>query len=263
MRCVQCGDPHPVPLPGRLPNRRRHACRACGAVFRAIPVVLRSVAGDPLEPYLPARMIRWLRERGDDGPPDRAAMNRWYQEFDAFVAKARTDDAAAALLAEISEIPLADLPAKPPAFSQVCAALHATCYDLPLAEARLAPGDPWAAERLAHVRAWFAGPGRPATWPAAPPAEPPDPELVAGLLPLPERLESAQVRALFSALFQVERGPSLAGVLGRFGAAEIEDALRAYLRDGSRPLRDRVLADLPAGQPAEQPAGLLAGQDAG
>ncbi|MEU6711324.1 hypothetical protein ABZ897_07550 [Nonomuraea sp. NPDC046802] len=192
-------------------------------------------------------MIRWIRDSGDDGPLDRETMARWYQQFDALVAKARSDATAHELLAEISEIPVGDLPAKSPAFPQVCAALHATCYDLRLAEARLAPGNPWAAERLAHVRAWFAGPGRAATWLAAPPAGPPEPELVARLLPLPDRFESAQIRTLFSALFQVDRGPSPSGVLDRFGAEAVEAALRSYAREGSRPLRDQVLADLDAG----------------
>ncbi|SES96017.1 hypothetical protein [Nonomuraea wenchangensis] len=242
VRCVQCGDPHPVRLRGR-----RRSCRSCGAVFRAAPVVPRSVAGDPLEPYLPARMVRWIRDNDDDAAPDRAAMTRWYREFDALVARARTDESAAGLLAEVSEVPAGELPAKPVAFPQVCAALHATCYDLRLARERLAPDDPWAAERLGHVRAWFAGPGRADTWAAGPPVAAPDPEAVRKLLPLPERFESGPLRTFFAALFQVERGPSPTGVLERFGAEAVEDALRAWLRDGSYPLRERVIADLDAG----------------
>ncbi|MFI7128842.1 hypothetical protein ACIBQ1_24280 [Nonomuraea sp. NPDC050153] len=242
MRCVQCGDPHPTRLRGR-----RRSCRSCGAVFLEVPVAPRSVADDPLVPYLPARMIRWIRDNDDDRPLDRATLTSWYQEFDALVLRARTDDTAAGLLAEISEISAGDLPTRPPAFPQVCAALHATCYDLRLAEARLAPGDSWTAERLAHVRAWFAGPGRAATWLAAPPAASPDREAVARLLPLPDRFESARLRTFFSALFQVDRGPSPIGVLDRFGAESVEAALRTYLRDGSRPLREQVVADLDAG----------------
>ncbi|MCF6473328.1 hypothetical protein FAF44_33830 [Nonomuraea sp. MG754425] len=241
MRCVQCGDPYLARLRGR-----RRSCRSCGAVFLAAPAVPRPVDGDPLGPYLPARMIRWIHDNDDERPLDRDTLTRWYREFDALVARARTDDTAAGLLAELSEIPAGDLPAKPAAFPQVCAALHATCYDLRLAEARLAPGDPWAAERLAHVRAWFAGPGRAATWLAAPQAAPPDPESVERLLPLPERFESGPLRTLFSALFQVERGPSPTGVLDRFGAERVEAALRAHLRDGSHPLREQVTADLDA-----------------
>ncbi|MFI6387560.1 hypothetical protein [Nonomuraea sp. NPDC050540] len=239
MRCLQCGDPHPSDL-----GRQRYSCRACGAVYRAVPSAPRPVAGDPLVPYLPARMIRWIRDHDDRSPLDRETLARWYKEFDALIAKARTDEAVRAHVEEISEIPLDDLPAKPPAFSKVCAALHATCYDLALAQGRLGPS---AAERLAHVRAWLAGPGRPATWTAARPSEPPAREHVEALLPLPDTFEAAQVRTFFTALFGMERGPSLTGVLDRFGPEQVESALRAYLRDGSRPLRERVLADLDAG----------------
>ncbi|MFI6298003.1 hypothetical protein ACIBEJ_40880 [Nonomuraea sp. NPDC050790] len=238
MRCLQCGDPHPVPL-----GRRRYSCRACGAVYRAVPSAPRPVEGDPLVPYLPARMIRWVRDNDDRSPLDRETLARWYKEFDALVAKARTDEAVRAHVEEISEIPLDLLPAKPPPFPKVCAALHATCYDLALAGKRL---DPSAAERLSHVRAWLAGPGRPSTWTAAPPSDP-DAEHVRALIPLPDTFDAAQVRTFFCALFGVEKGPSLPGVLDRFGPEQVDAALRAYLRDGSRPLLDRVLADLDAG----------------
>lgn len=67
---------------------------------------------------------------------------------------------------------------------------------------------------------------------------------MAALLPMPETLTGPQVRTFFAALFGVERGPSLPGVLDRFGPDRVADALRAYLRDGDRPLLREVLAEL-------------------
>lgn len=242
MRCLQCGHPHPSHL-----GKDRYSCRSCEAVFRAVPAELPAVDGDPLSAYLPARMVRWVRAQDGPDTPDRETISRWYKEFDALVAKARSHQDAQAAFDEVSEVPLDRLPAKPPPFSKVCAALHATCYDVQLAAARLGTDDPMVAERVGHLRRWLAGPGRATTWPAAPPAAEPAPEAVKDLVPLPETFTGDQVRAFFAALFQVDKGPSVPGVLDRFGKEQVEQALLAYLHTGARPLRDAVLADLDAG----------------
>lgn len=209
---------------------------------------LASVDGDPLSAYLPARMVRWVRAQADPGVPDRVALARWYKDFDALVARARSSAAERAAFEAVSEVPLDALPAKPPAFSKVCAALHATCYDVNLAVARLGGPDPaFAAERAGHLRRWLAAEGRATTWLEASPADDPAPEAVKELLPLPESFAAAQVRVFFAALFRVERGPSISGTLDRFGAERVEQALRVYLENGARPLRDAVLEEMDAG----------------
>lgn len=236
MTCVQCGHPHPHRI-----GRRRYSCRACGAVFRrgAPRDPFASTEGDPLAAYMPARMVRWVRAQGEASPtPDRVAMARWYKGFDAFVARARADAAERADFERLSEVPLEDLPAKPPAFPQVCAALHASCYSSELAEAKVGH-----AERVGHARAWLAAAGRSTTWLEARPAADPPHDAVKELLPLPSSFSAAQVSTLFSALFQVERGPSLPGVLA-LGVEPISLALAAYLETGERPLLDTVRASL-------------------
>ncbi|WP_336204408.1 hypothetical protein [Nonomuraea sp. LPB2021202275-12-8] len=253
MTCVQCGHPHPALIARRL-RPARYSCRSCGAVFRAGPEPapgpeperFAPVDGDPLAAFMPARMVRWVRETGGDIPagPDRVTLARWYKDFDALVAGARTSAEARAAVERVSEVPLDALPAKPPAFSKVCGALHATCYDPGLAVARLGQDEPFVAERVGHLRRWLATAGRSTTWPAAPESPPPARDAVEGLLTLPDSFTTDQVRTLFCALFGVDKGPSVPGVRDRFGDERIRQALLAYLETGDRPLRRAVLAEL-------------------
>lgn len=268
MTCVQCGHPHPSLIRRRL-RPARYSCRSCGAVFPpgAIPAAHSAPGsavgpaagreppaapqGDPLAAFMPARMVRWVREEAGQAPvpdaPDRATLARWYKDFDALVVAARTSAEARAALERVSEVPLDLLPARPPAFSKVCAALHATCYDAGLAASRLAGQDPvLVAERVGHLRRWLATAGRSTTWLEAPPSPAPAAESVEELLKPPESFTTEQVRALFCALFGVDKGPSVPGVRDRFGDDRIREALLAYLRTGARPLRDAVAADLAA-----------------
>lgn len=283
MTCVQCGHPHPALIARRL-RPIRYSCRSCGAVFRPAPPPapgslltpglpsppgssrapgsssgpgsslapgsssapgarrLVSVDGDPLAAYMSAPMVRWVRESAGESPdaPDRATLARWYKGFDALVAGAATSAESRAVVERVSDVPLA----VPPAFSQVCAALHATCYDPGLALARLGRTEPFVVERVGHLRRWLATAGRPTTWLAAPEAPPPARQAVEGLLTLPESFTTDQVRALFCALFGVDKGPSLPGVRARFGDERIHQALLTYLETGDRPLRHVVAADL-------------------
>jgi hypothetical protein len=247
MTCVQCGHPHPALIARRL-RPVRYSCRSCGAVFRPGPPPapgprrLASVAGDPLAAYLSAPMVRWVRQSAGESPdaPDRATLARWYKGFDALVAGAATSAESRAAVERVSEVPL-DVP---PAFSQVCAALHATCYDPGLALARLGRTEPFVAERVGHLRRWLATAGRSTTWLAAPEAPPPAGQAVEGLLTLPESFTTDQVRTLFRALFGVDKGPSVPGVRARFGDERIRQALLTYLETGDRPLRRAVADDL-------------------
>lgn len=268
MTCVQCGHPHPA-LITRFPRRPRYSCRSCGAVFRPGPLLEPEppapVAGDPLAAFMPERMVRWVREQGaTDDAPDRATLARWYKEFDALVAAAASDPRARAVLGRVSEIPADRLPARLPAFSKVCAALHATCYDARLAGERLGGGDdPFVAERIGHLRRWLATAGRVTTWLEAPPAPPPEPGIVTSLLTMEGSFTREQAAAFFTALFGVDKGPSIPGVRARFGDERIHEALRAYLESGARPLRDIVAADLDAARDAEPSTGRDAGSGGG
>lgn len=251
MTCVQCGHPYPA-LITRFPRRPRYSCRSCGAVFRPgprpEPEPPNPVGADPLAAFMPERMVRWVREQGPaPDAPDRAALSRWYREFDALVAAAGSDPAARAAVARVSEVPAERLPAKLPAFSKVCAALHATCYDARLAAERLAGGDdPFVTERVRHLRNWLATAGRATTWLEAPPAPPPEPGTVESLLTMEGSFTREQAAAFFTALFGVDKGPSIPGVRARFGDERVREALRSYLESGARPLRDAVAAELDA-----------------
>ncbi|MGN9781640.1 hypothetical protein ACTMTF_09450 [Nonomuraea sp. ZG12] len=249
MTCVQCGHPHPALIARRL-RPVRYSCRSCGAVFRPGPPPtpgrprLAPVDGDPLAAYLPAPMVRWVRQSAGEIPaaPDRATLARWYKGFDALVAGAAASAESRTAVERVSDVPL-DVS---PAFSQVCAALHATCYDPALALARLGRDEPFVAERVGHLRHWLATAGRSTTWLEAAEAPPPAREAVEDLLTLPESFTTDQVRALFRALFGVDKGPSVPGVRARFGDERIRQALLAYLETGERPLRRTVADDLDA-----------------
>ncbi|GAA3545569.1 hypothetical protein GCM10022419_027280 [Nonomuraea rosea] len=254
MTCVQCGHPHPA-LITRRPRRARYSCRSCGAVFRPGPMPeqpasLRPASApalpDPLAEFMPGHMVRWVRAQGQvPDAPDRATLARWYQDFDALAAAASSSPEARAAVERVGALDLP--PAKIPAFSKVCGALHAACYDPRLAAARLGAQDaPPVLERVAHLRHWLATAGRSTTWLAAPAAAPPAPEAVETLLPLPDAFTAEQVRTLFCALFGVEKGPSLPGVRERFGDDRIHEALRSYLKTGDRPLRAAVADELDA-----------------
>jgi len=217
--------------------------------FDPEPAGYASTDGDPLLEFMPARMVRWVREGREPVPdlPDRTVLTRWYKDFDALVARARSSAEERAVVERVSEVPPDLLPARPPAFSKVCAALHATCYDSELAASRLAGQDPdFVAERVGHLRRWLATAGRSTTWLEAAAAADPAPEAVEELLSSSGSFTEEQVRTFFSALFGVERGPSLPGVRDRFGEERIRRALLAYLETGARPLREAVLDELDA-----------------
>ncbi|NRQ38329.1 hypothetical protein HII36_41855 [Nonomuraea sp. NN258] len=244
MSCVQCGHPHPTLI--RRPLRpARYSCRSCGALYRPGPTPDgdEPAGADPLSAYLTEPMLRWVRAQPAIGPdaPDRETISRWYKEFDAFVAKAKSSAAARAAFEQVVRLPPERLPAKPPAFAKVCAVLHATCYDAELAAARLPGADrAYVAERVAGVRRWLAGPGRDTTWPAAPAVPGPGAEAVRELLSLWPDFPPERVATLFVALFGVADGPSLPGVRERFGDDGIREALLAHLATGERPLRQAV-----------------------
>ncbi|MEV0400961.1 hypothetical protein [Actinoallomurus sp. NPDC050550] len=264
--CAQCGRPGPDVI--RLRRRTvRYSCRSCGAVISArradveagrglwrrdAAPRLAPVDGDPLLAFMPPRMVRWLRE-GDQKPaeaPDRRTLTRWYAEFDRFTAQARDSAEARKSFARLSEVPLDELPMKPTPFTKVIGALNASFYDADAAVAHLVAqgNDPGTAvERTRHAHRWFTTEGRPATWIDA--EAPPEPDLVrvkALLEPggLAEGLRGEQVGVFFAVLFGVAKGPSARSVVETFSVPRVEAAVRAYLENGARPLRDAVLAAL-------------------
>ncbi|MFG2005177.1 hypothetical protein ACGFNU_39140 [Spirillospora sp. NPDC048911] len=199
-------------------------------------------AVDP--PFMPAAMVRWLRER-DAGAaePDKDTLTRWYNEFDASHSPDR----------------------RPPKFTKVLGALNATCFDAEHAVRRLLPATPAGTvskdetvreraaqeavvrERVRCALAWLATPaGRKSTWLAAAVADP-DPAEAAALLALDDLVHGVRhgySQTFRAALFNVKKGPSADDVIAQFGEDVVRAALRAHLDDGSRPLLDAVRARL-------------------
>jgi hypothetical protein len=242
--CLQCGrDLADVVALSR--GRARVSCRACGAVTlqRRSRLRLRSGSGvtraaTPVEmrpepalaPYVSAEVIEWMRETGRDRRPagvDKASLYRVWKEFD----RAHGDRAV-------------------PSFGEVVGRLHAHCYDETAVVAELAPEpetEPLVAERVGAARRWLAGPGRDHCWIArGHDGEAVDRAVLDGVLAAGDALDAAQRQALFGAVFGTQGGPPTRALFDRFGVDTIHAAVREHLRDGSRPLREPVLAALGA-----------------
>lgn len=132
-----------------------------------------------------------------------------------------------------------------PAMSRVVGLLQRRCYD----RARVVEELGGAAERVAYARRWLAGPGRDWAWIVAGVPENGPPDVPAGAVESAiDRLRtegtwpSEDARALVTALFGIEGGgPGPRHLLETFPADQLATALRAYLTDGTRPLRTLVL----------------------
>jgi hypothetical protein len=260
--CPQCDRPDADVL-ALTARRVRYSCQCCGAVITVATRARlrprgRITTADPLTLFMPVRMVRWLRWRYPDAEPayepDKATLIRWYGEFDGFVRKARNSADLRADHAEITRVPLDPRSAALPKFSRVLTVLSATCYDVDVAMGPLVPAaaeTEYAAmvrERICHALAWYSATGRADAWITAPDGlTDADPAVVGALLEpdaLASDLSGARLRAFFAALFGVPQGPSPRHVVAQFSAERVQAALRSYLDDGSRPLREVVLNHL-------------------
>lgn len=278
--CDQCGRLGVDVL--RMTSRRiRCSCRACGAVFTSDdPSRVRPIeqawlpapapaGADALTTLLPERMVAWLRVNVDAADlvdePDRAALYDWYARYDDFVRRARTSAKARALYDQTSDVALEQVPVKLPSIGHVVDALHRSCYDQERALASVLERGPQdddphyrvhVRERVSSAARWLSSAGgRPYRWideSVQPEPGSPDPAAVRALLE-PGALEGPRDwernRLLTGALFGTARGPSPSSLIAQFSPERIEQALRAYVEDGTRPLRDEVLAFVRAAAP--------------
>ena len=184
-----------------------------------------------------------VRESAGESPdaPDRATLARWYKGFDALVAGAATSAESRAVVERGQRRP-------PRRAARVLPRCAPPCT--PPATTPASPWPGWACRALrGRTRRPPPSAGSP---PRAGPRpgsrrprrrRPPD-RRSRVCCTLPESFTTDQVRALFCALFGVDKGPSLPGVRARFGDERIHQALLTYLETGDRPLRHVVAADL-------------------
>jgi hypothetical protein len=192
-------------------------------------------------------MARWLRLRyaGEDLvlPVDRVTIERWYAEFDQFVLAARD---SATVRDGYDEI-IAELPEPVLDFTKVVTALMAACFDVEVALRRLGEGD-LVRERMEHARRWISTGGVAGTWLGdGQVLLDPDRELAARLLEpgaLTGRFDRPRSVALSRALFGIERAPQVRLLVEQFSEERLQNWIGIHLADGSRPLRERILASL-------------------
>jgi hypothetical protein len=202
---------------------------------------------DPLTAVMTLPMARWLRLRypAEDLvlPVDKATIKRWYLEFDEFVQGARNSAIVRSSYDEIS----AELPDPVLDFTKVVTALTTACFDVEVALRRLGEGD-LVRERMEHARNWIATGGVGGTWfDDGRGLREPDRELVAQLLEpgaLAGRFDQPRSVALSRALFGTDRAPKVLLLIEQFSEERLQDWIGVYLADGSRPLRERILASL-------------------
>lgn len=255
--CRQCGRDGVTTVVRLGPRRARYWCARCGAVVSTsdlaavrrhhepgppVPPEPPTTAEDPLLDVMPAEMVAWLR-RTTARPPTRDALDKsaMYQAY------ARWDRASGSTL---------------PTFPAAVGALHERCYATEAALAALrgpheaageAAGEAAVRERVEHARRWLATEGRSSCWLVSRLVDghtvDPAPEDVRRLLPevgTAREWSRDETWAVRAALFGTDGGPHVRHVLSVFPADEVRDALAAWLRDGSRPLRSKALAALDA-----------------
>ncbi|MEO5877062.1 MAG: hypothetical protein ABIS86_17905 [Streptosporangiaceae bacterium] len=250
-RCLQCGRPG-VDVIGVGARRVRYSCGRCGAVVTSrrseLPGPERAADGDPLTAVMTVPMARWLRREHPGAdlalPADRTTIERWYSEFDQFVQAACGSPSVRARFEEISEAP----PRPVLDFPRTVTALMTACFDVEVALRRL-PQEDAVRERMEHARNWVATGGLDSTWLGGRPALETDPEVARRLLEpgaLTGRFDRARSIALSRALFGVDRCPQVRLLVEQFSEQCLQEWIGVHLSDGSRPLRDRVLASLAA-----------------
>jgi hypothetical protein len=250
VRCLQCGRPGADVIAARL-RKVRCSCEHCGAVITSPRSELRAPAAaavdDPLTAVMTPSMARWLRSRYPREelvlPVDRVTIELWYAEFDQFVMAARE---SATVRSSYDEI-CAEPPEPVLDFPRVVTALMAACFDVEVALRRLGEDEP-VRERMEHARHWIATGGVEGTWLGdGKVLLEPDRELAARLLEpgaLTGRFDRPRSVALSRALFGIERAPQVRLLVEQFSEEPLQDWIGAYLTDGSRPLRERILASL-------------------
>jgi len=250
VKCLQCGRPG-VDVIAARPWKIRCSCEACGAVITSRRSELRApvdiAEDDPLTAVMTLPMARWLRLRHPEEdlalPVDRLTIERWYAEFDQFVLAARGSATVRSSYDEISQEP----PEPVLDLRRVVTALMAACFDVEVALRRLGGGDP-VRERLEHARRWIVTAGMDGTWLGdGQILLEPDPEVAIRLLEpgaLTGKFDRPRSIALSRALFGIERAPHVRLLVEQFSEECLQDWIGVHLADGSRPLRERILASL-------------------
>ncbi len=213
---------------------------------------------------LPPPLILWMYAVPDVRADLRvslapSAVLRLYDEYDRFTAAAALGAGRARDLWSLlsDEAP----PGPSPGFRRTLGALSACLFDVASTTRQLIDADAGArhptdravqATRSRVELAWRAA----GYWPRPGwlPAVPVDPDIGARdaaarafMAQGPRaRLDRSGYRAVYAVLFGGLEGPSVRGLVARFGAAAVLEALQRFVDEGARPLRERALANLAA-----------------
>lgn len=276
--CRQCGTCDRVTVFRLGPRRARYWCQRCRAVV-AVPdrIALRPVAElpdrsasqtrrlPPVDPavreVLPAAMLAWLADRSElpTGPDqlDKPTIYQLYRRWDAYLVE-QPGVRLTRCAVDGEPTPQPGLPA----FSKVIGAVQDRVYRTELAVAVLTERFPevtgaaaqaalW--ERAEHARRWLAGRGREWSWihsrlPGGRLAEPDRAQVEAAVVVLQSGTEpaAASARAARAALFGTKAGPRLATLVQVYSRERLLAAIKSYLDNGARPLREDALARLTA-----------------
>lgn len=249
--CAQCGRDGTTFVVRLGPRRARYWCRRCGAVVTTDRLSLRLGApavpepapetttlpvDDGLDDVMPPVMAAWARRTSS-----RELTRHSLQKGVVYQLYTRWDRTAGTSL---------------PAFSAVVGALHERCYSVDAALAALGDDRVEVRERAEHARRWLATVAEDQCWVVSrllggATVDPPAPAVAAlvGRIAPGRRWSREETWAVRAALFGTDGGPQLESILDTFGADRVRAALEAWLSDGSRPLRDAVLAALRAPLP--------------
>jgi hypothetical protein len=204
--------------------------------------------------------MEWARTAGTIqglGRLDKGSIYRLWKQFDRFVAEARVDPDQRARYAALAAVTgaSAEIPPSLPPFGEVVGLLHAHCYDERAVVASLG-GAAAVAERVGCARRWLAGPGRQHCWiDQRADGDVTDARSLLADGAMCGPLTPEQREALFAAVFGTAGGPPTKAIMGVFGPALLRCSLETYLRDGTRPLRDRILDALDPNVPLSELVG--------
>ncbi len=274
--CPQCGERNGVAV--RAGRRRvRLWCRRCHAVAR-VPVRWASAVaaaagpddgervdappppavdaaageGTPVAEVVPTAMLRWFGDRMPSADRlTKGVICQLYRRWDAHLAKL-SDEERHALAAPGEPAPVAGLPT----FDVVLSTVQLSFYRVGRAVAQLVgrlPDQADAAavaaleERARHALRWLSRYGQAECWLLDESGTTPPVSAVVearDTLSAGAPLSAAATEAAREALFGTRRWPGIGRLTRAYPVATLVEALDAYLRDGSRPLREEALARL-------------------